>query len=114
MKTKLYVLNKKYAFVSFIFIFLLIVGLIIQETYKKNPLSVFSQSYVWEYKQSENQNKNNYIKWVDFSPTYQALSETSKIDIESHNNDNSSVQYNWIELLSYLACQYGGNFKNFR
>lgn len=114
MKTKLYVLNKKYAFVSFIFIFLLIVGLIIQETYKKNPLSVFSQSYVWEDKQSENQNKNNYIKWVDFSPTYQALSETSKIDIESHNNDNSSVQYNWIELLSYLACQYGGNFKNYK
>lgn len=53
-----------------------------------------------------------YIKWVDFNVTYDALDKTSKLDINSHNNDEP-IKYNWIELLSYLACKYGGNFKKF-
>lgn len=61
---------------------------------------------------SEDNNKN-YIKWVDFSPTYEALNATSKLDIESHTS-GSNIKYNWIELLSFLACKYGGNFKNFK
>lgn len=65
--------------------------------------------FIWQNTKQE----NNYIKWVDFTPTYEALDQTSKLDIESHNNPNSSVKYNWIELLSYLACKNGGNFKNY-
>ena len=38
---------------------------------------------------------------------------TSKLDIDSHNKD-LEIKYNWIELLSYLACKNGGNFKNFK
>ena len=60
---------------------------------------------------SKSSNKD-FIKWVDFKITYEALAKTSKLDIDSHNSD-SSVKYNWIELLSYLACKNGGNFKNF-
>lgn len=63
-------------------------------------------------KPSENSN-NNFIKWVDFNITSEALSKTAKLDIDSHNS-NSEIQYNWIELLSYLACKNGGNFKNFK
>lgn len=54
-----------------------------------------------------------YIKWVDFSPTAAVLKDTAKLDIESHNNPDSTIQYNWIEILSYLACKYGGNFKKY-
>lgn len=36
-----------------------------------------------------------------------------RLDVESHQNDNG-VTYNWIELLAYLACKNGGNFKNFK
>ncbi len=54
--------------------------------------------------------KKSYIKWVDFNATYDVLNKTAKLDIDSHNN-GSEVPYNWIELLSYLACKYGGNFK---
>ena len=57
--------------------------------------------------------KKDYIKWVDFNVTSEALKLTSKLDIESHNN-NSEIQYNWIELLAYLASQNGGDFKNFK
>lgn len=65
--------------------------------------------FIWKSKEEEKQ----YIKWVDFTPTYEALSETSKLDINSHNDANSTIQYNWIELLSYLACKYGGDFKKY-
>ena len=57
--------------------------------------------------------KKDYINWVDFNVTSEALKLTSKLDIESHNN-NSEIQYNWIELLAYLASQNGGDFKNFK
>lgn len=56
--------------------------------------------------------ENNYIKWVDFSVSAEALKATAKLDIDSHNKD-SKITYNWIELLSYLACKNGGNFKNY-
>ena len=58
-------------------------------------------------------NQKNFIKWVDFNVTYEVLNLTSKLDIDSHNN-NDEITYNWIELLSYLACKNGGNFKNFK
>lgn len=67
----------------------------------------FNNSMVWT------EENKNYIKWVDFSPTCEALEQTAKLDIDSHNNGDT-VQYNWIELLSYLACKYGGNFKKFK
>lgn len=58
------------------------------------------------------ENNKDYIKWVDFKVTAYALNRTAKLDIDSHNS-NSDVKYNWIELLSYLACKNGGNFKKF-
>lgn len=57
--------------------------------------------------------KKKYIKWVDFNVTYDVLDKTSKFDINSHSN-NEPIKYNWIELISYLACKYGGNFKKFK
>ncbi len=62
---------------------------------------------------NEQDEKNDYIKWVDFSVTHEALSDTAKLDIDSHNN-NENITYNWIELLAYLACRNGGNFKNYK
>ena len=63
---------------------------------------------------SDNEEKeNDYIKWVDFNVTSEAMNLTAKLDIDSHNN-NSEIKYNWIELLSYLACKCGGDFDNFK
>ena len=62
----------------------------------------------------ENEEKeDDYIKWVDFNVTSEAMNLTAKLDIDSHNND-SEIKYNWIELLSYLACKCGGDFDNFK
>ena len=61
----------------------------------------------------ENSADKDYIKWVDFNVTCEAMKLTSTLDIESHNTD-ADVKYNWIELLAYLAAQNGGDFKNFK
>ena len=66
-----------------------------------------------EVDSDETSSDKDYIKWVDFNVTTEAMKLTSKLDIESHNSD-AEVKYNWIELLSYLAAQNGGNFKNFK
>ena len=63
---------------------------------------------------SDDSSSKDYIKWVDFNVTVEAMKLTSKLDIESHNNNAAEVKYNWIELLAYLAAQNGGNFKNFK
>lgn len=62
---------------------------------------------------SDSSTKDDFIKWVDFNVTSEALNLTAKLDINSHNNDER-IKYNWIELLAYLACKNGGNFKNFK
>ncbi len=63
---------------------------------------------------SDNKEKEeDYIKWVDFNVTSEAMNLTAKLDIDSHNK-NSEIEYNWIELLSYLACKCGGDFDNFK
>ncbi len=66
-----------------------------------------------EIKDKSSDTNNKFIKWVDFNVTAEALNQTAKLDIDSHNNNNG-ITYNWIELLAYLACKNGGNFKNFK
>ena len=62
--------------------------------------------------ESQSEDEDNFIKWVDFTVPNTVLKSTATLDIDSHNN-NADITYNWIELLAYLACIYGGNFKNF-
>lgn len=61
----------------------------------------------------ENEEEKKYIKWVDYGVTLQVMEKTAKLDIDSHNNDDKT-KFNWIELISYLATKYGGNFKSFK
>ena len=54
-----------------------------------------------------------YIKWVDFSVTYPAMLKAMDVDIKSYNPDEGK-KYDWIEILSYLAAKYGGDFKKYK
>lgn len=62
---------------------------------------------------TKNETKKDFIKWVDFNVTAEAMNLTAKLDIDSHTK-NEEIKYNWIELLAYLACKNGGDFKNFK
>lgn len=90
---------------------ILMIMIIVSALYP-HSLAVNSSNLIWGNTISEETKKKSYIKWVDFNATYNVLDRTSKLDISSHEN-NEIVKYNWIELLSYLACKYGGNFKKF-
>lgn len=59
----------------------------------------------------EETTKKEYIKWVDFNVSYQALDETYQYDIETYNSD---VPLHWIELLAYLGAKYGGDFSSYK
>lgn len=74
--------------------------------------NILAISVLGENIESTQEAEEGYIKWVDFKITYDALNATAKLDINSHNQ-NEEIKYNWIELLSYLACKNGGDFKNF-
>lgn len=53
----------------------------------------------------------DYIKWVDFNVTYEALEDAMNLDIETFEQD---LHLPWVESLSYLACKNGGNFKSYK
>lgn len=61
---------------------------------------------------SQDTSKDSYIKWVDFNGSASLLKKLSDLDISSHNND--AVKLNWIELMAYLGCKYGGNLALFK
>ena len=71
------------------------------------------QNIIPENTTSETKKDTNYIKWFEFNVSYDVLQKTANLDVSSHVKDEQ-VKYNWIELISYLACKYGNNFSNFK
>ncbi len=93
------IVKKKTAFAILISVFLIIAAI-------SAPVAVYTAS------KDEPQEKK-FIKWVDFSPTYEALSAALDLDIKSHTEENAHP-INWIDCLAYLASKYGGDFSHFK
>ena len=55
--------------------------------------------------------KKDFIHWVDFTVTNEALRQALRLDVDSFTSD---CHLNWIELLAYLAARYGGDFSRFK
>lgn len=106
-------INKSYIIFTII-CSVIIASILIVSTIYPFSLPANSSNLIWTNSiESTSTEKKKYIKWVDFNVSYDVLDKTSKLDINSHIN-NEPIKYNWIELLSYLACKYGGNFKKFK
>lgn len=63
---------------------------------------------------TENNNiqaEQQFIKWVDFNVSYEALCDAMEADISSYGQ---AEHYNWIDLLSYLAAKNGNNFSHYK
>ena len=54
--------------------------------------------------------KKDYIKWVDFQVTEEAMRQAYKYDIESHGKEK---ELHFVELLAYLGAKYGGDFTRY-
>lgn len=48
-----------------------------------------------------------YIKWVDFTVSYDALCTAYELDVNSHETEHP---LHWVELLAYTAAKTGGKF----
>ena len=55
--------------------------------------------------------EKDFIKWVSFDVTCEAMDATYELDVQSQSEE---VKLNWIELLAYLGCRYGGDFSKFK
>ena len=98
MFVRTFKINKKLIFFTVLVILVILLSVAIFYSFASN---------------TEESSDDDFIKWVDFKVTAEAMKLTSQLDIESHNN-NAEIKYNWIELLAYLACQNGGDFANFK
>ncbi len=52
-----------------------------------------------------------FIKWVSFDVSSSAMEDAYKYDVKSQSEP---VKINWIEVLSYLGCKYGGDFGSYK
>lgn len=51
--------------------------------------------------------ENDYIKWVDFTVSYDALCTAYEWDVKTHGTEHEIC---WVELLAYTAAKTGGKF----
>lgn len=49
----------------------------------------------------------NYIKWVEFHVTCEAMTTAYDLDVETYQDE---IHLNWIELLAYVGAKNGGKF----
>lgn len=60
---------------------------------------------------AEAEKDGDYIQWVDFDVTCEALKQAYKRDVESRGRE---VHLNWIDLLALLGVKYGGDFSKYK
>ena len=99
---------KKILFFSLFVILILIVFLINYSLMSIQSSTSINVPYIWSDSISV---KKDFLKWIDFNVSIEALNATYKLDVNSYNSD---FHYNWIELLALLACKYGNNFDRFK
>ena len=51
--------------------------------------------------------EGDYIKWVEFNVTCEAMAAAYDLDVDSYEED---IHLNWIELLAYIGARTGGQF----
>lgn len=59
---------------------------------------------------SQNPEKD-FIKWVDFKVTSEAMNDAYQYDLKSHGTD---TPLDWVCLLAILGVKYGGDFKSYK
>lgn len=60
---------------------------------------------------NNNGKKKDYIKWVDFGVTSEAMNQAFRYDVDTCQAD---VHLNWVDLLAYLGTRYGGDFSKYK
>lgn len=62
---------------------------------------------LWKTVSAQTEEEENYIKWVDFTVTTDALAKSYEYDVNTYEEP---IHLSWIELLAYVAAHTGGDF----
>lgn len=74
---------------------------------QNDTIVVATRATVGEADTSGSSDKKDYIKWVDFTVSYEALCAAYEWDVDTHGGEHP---VKWIELLAYTASKTGGTF----
>lgn len=55
--------------------------------------------------------KKDYIKWVDFNVTAEAMKQAYQYDVDTYGKE---VHLDWIDLLAIVGAKNGGDFKGYK
>lgn len=88
---------------------LLILLFTVRQAGKTSDQAVSGSVLVEEMNEGEGEEEagTDYIKWVDFNVSYEALCQAYETDVETYGED---FHIDWISLLAYTAAKNGGEF----
>ena len=61
--------------------------------------------------ETEQNEEKDYIKWVEFNVTAEAMKQAYQFDVDSYEEE---IHFDWIDLLAYLGAKYGGDFSRYQ
>ncbi|HWT75792.1 MAG TPA: M23 family metallopeptidase [Mobilitalea sp.] len=96
-----FVLKARHIILCELIIILIFCSIILKQGYEQDT-TTYATMYDTE---------KNYIKWVSFDVTCSAMEDAYDYDVKSQAEE---VKINWIELLAYLGCKYGGDFSKYK
>lgn len=99
----LFTVNAKKAAAAIVLVIAVVIAL---------TLAVKNKYYAVYTATAENEKvEKKYIKWVDMGIPHNVMESALNADIRSQGSD---TKLNWVELMSFLAAKYGGNFKSYK
>lgn len=61
--------------------------------------------------QAQEEQSKDYIKWVEFNVTCEAMDRAYQYDIDTYTKE---IHLDWVDLLAYLGAKYGGDFDKYK
>lgn len=81
--------------------------------YEEAIMTVRSENAEILYEDDENitAQENDYIKWVEFNVTCEAMDKAYEYDLNTYTKE---IHLSWVDLLAYLGAKYGGDFSKYK
>ena len=62
-------------------------------------------------KEPVQEKEKDYIKWVEFNVTSEAMKKAYQYDLDSYGKE---PHLHWVDLLAILGARYGGDFSRYQ
>ncbi len=83
----------------------------IQDEFEDEESSNFDKKEDCDEQEHGEEPKKDYIKWVEFNVTCEAMNKAYQYDIETYTKE---IHLDWVDLLAFLGAKYGGDFSRYQ